>query len=262
MVRCYGEPPYTIAVVHGGPGACGSLCGVAKELSKRTGTLEPIQSQSTIEGLVEELDGQLKEHAKRPIFLLGHSWGSWLCVLYASRHQEMARGLILVGSAPFEERYVPLIAKRRMNRLTKEEQEEFQRLVCKLEGTGNADGNRCMGSLQKLVEKADYVEKISSSYVNDLHTDGEMYAAVWEQAVQLRKDGMLIDALENIRCPICVIHGRQDPHPYQGVTEALNQRGILSASHILDRCGHSPFEERAAVDEFYEHVWSFCDCYP
>lgn len=36
MIRLYGKEPYRIILVHGGPGALGSLKGFAKELNKRT----------------------------------------------------------------------------------------------------------------------------------------------------------------------------------------------------------------------------------
>lgn len=47
MVRLYGKQPYKIVLVHGGPGAMGSLKGFAKELHDRTniGVVEAIQSK-------------------------------------------------------------------------------------------------------------------------------------------------------------------------------------------------------------------------
>lgn len=56
MVGVHGSPPYRIAVVHGGPGACGSLARMAEELSQRMdqGVLEPIQAAGTLEGLTDE----------------------------------------------------------------------------------------------------------------------------------------------------------------------------------------------------------------
>lgn len=47
MVRLYGNEPYKVVVVHGGPGAIGSLKGFAKELSIRAdkGVVEAITVQ-------------------------------------------------------------------------------------------------------------------------------------------------------------------------------------------------------------------------
>ena len=47
MVRLYGNAPYKIVLVHGGPGAIGSLKGFASELNElsQTGVIEAIQSK-------------------------------------------------------------------------------------------------------------------------------------------------------------------------------------------------------------------------
>ena len=52
-LRIYGRKPYAIAVVHGGPGAPGSIAPVARELSKDMGVLEPLQTKDSLEGQIE-----------------------------------------------------------------------------------------------------------------------------------------------------------------------------------------------------------------
>jgi len=41
-LRKYGKEPFSIAVIHGGPGAGGEMAPVARELSSHWGVLEPI----------------------------------------------------------------------------------------------------------------------------------------------------------------------------------------------------------------------------
>ena len=53
--RIYGKPPFSVAVVHGGPGAPGEMKPVAEELSKNFGVIEPLQTASSVEGQIEEL---------------------------------------------------------------------------------------------------------------------------------------------------------------------------------------------------------------
>jgi len=57
--RKYGIPPYSIAVVHGGPGASGEMKPVAEELSMQFGVLEPLQTKDSVVGQVEELRNKL-----------------------------------------------------------------------------------------------------------------------------------------------------------------------------------------------------------
>ena len=48
--RVYGDGPYDVAVVHGGPGIPGAMAPVARELAADRGVLEPLQSAGTIDG--------------------------------------------------------------------------------------------------------------------------------------------------------------------------------------------------------------------
>ena len=47
MVRKHGNEPYQTVVLHGGPGAAGSVFGLAGMISKKFGVLEPIDRKST-----------------------------------------------------------------------------------------------------------------------------------------------------------------------------------------------------------------------
>lgn len=75
-LRKYGNKPYNIAAIHGGPGAPGSMGKVAKELSKVFGVLEPMQSFDSIEGQILELKNILEKYSPPKVILIGHSWGS------------------------------------------------------------------------------------------------------------------------------------------------------------------------------------------
>ena len=68
-VRKYGEPPFTVAVLHGGPGAPGYMAPVARELAQTVGVLEPLQSRQSLDEQVEELKDQLVENADGPATL-------------------------------------------------------------------------------------------------------------------------------------------------------------------------------------------------
>lgn len=77
MVRLYGNAPYSVVLVHGGPGAIGSLKGFARELSEslKIGTVEALQSKYSIAELIEELYTQIMENCVGRVVLIGHSWG-------------------------------------------------------------------------------------------------------------------------------------------------------------------------------------------
>ena len=130
MVRLYGQGPYKAVLVHGGPGAIGSLKGFAKELNDRTniGVVEAIQSKYSIDELIEELHNENQGHCPNKVTLIGHSWGAWLVALYSAKHPEQVDSTILVGSGPLEDKYVSEIGLRRMQNLSEEDGALFQRL--------------------------------------------------------------------------------------------------------------------------------------
>ncbi len=65
-VRKYGNHPYRVAVVHGGPGAPGYMATVARELAKTVGVIEPLQTKESVVGQIDELIEQLSVHADTP----------------------------------------------------------------------------------------------------------------------------------------------------------------------------------------------------
>jgi pimeloyl-ACP methyl ester carboxylesterase len=131
--RRYGSAPFRVAVVHGGPGAAGEVAAVAHELCSERGVLEPLQTERSLHGQVEELKGQLREHADPPITLIGFSWGAWLSLILAAQYPDFVNRLILIGSGPFLESYVPKIMETRLSRLSGAEGVEAKCILAALE---------------------------------------------------------------------------------------------------------------------------------
>ncbi len=252
MNRLYGMPPYVAAFIHGGPGAPGSLARAAREFARYSGkgVMEPLQSGYTIRDLIAELDTQLEEGLGpdgEKTVLVGHSWGAFLSVLYAAEHPRRVRRLVLVGCAPFEEKYVPRILQRRLERLSPAEADVFRKTLERLEN-GEAEA---LGILESLVEKTDNCARRPEEEGDALPADGRMYGQVWSEARELRLEGRLTEALKRLECPVTVIHGDIDPHPAEGVLEPLENSGAAFEKFILPHCGHSPFNERDASETFY-----------
>lgn len=252
MNRLYGTPPYAAAFIHGGPGAPGSLARAAREFARYSGkgVMEPFQSGYTLRDLIAELQSQLEEclcPEGGKTVLAGHSWGAFLSVLYAAEHPGRVRRLVLIGCPPFEEKYVPRILQRRLERLSALEADIFRKTLERLEN-GESDALKI---LEKLVEKTDNFARRRASEEQSLPADGKMYAEVWGEARKLRAEGKLTQALAHLECPVTVIHGDVDPHPAEGVTEPLENSGAAFEKFILPHCGHSPFDEQGASETFY-----------
>jgi pimeloyl-ACP methyl ester carboxylesterase len=55
-----------------------------------------------------------------------------------------------------------------------------------------------------------------------------------------------------IRCPVIAIHGEYDPHPAAGVKEPLSRECTDFRFILLSKCGHRPWIERQASEEFFD----------
>jgi alpha-beta hydrolase superfamily lysophospholipase len=104
-----GEPRASVVIAHGGAEHSGRYAWVAEQLTAAGYTVHALdhRGHGRSEGqpgyvdrfahAVEDLDRLVRE-AGPPVFLLGHSMGGCLALLYAIEHQDRLEGLIL--SAP------------------------------------------------------------------------------------------------------------------------------------------------------------------
>jgi pimeloyl-ACP methyl ester carboxylesterase len=241
-VRKHGKPPYSIAVIHGGPGATGDMRPVAEVLSQTSGVLEPYQQAFSINGLIEELKNDLRVNAQIPVVLIGHSWGAWLSMLFASAHPETVKKIVLVGCPPIKQEYVPMILKNRLSRLDPEGQIKFAGII------------RTMKDpvlLQSLLRKTDAFDPVKENAEEGIPLIQDHYRKIWNEAEEMRLTGGLMEKIKMVRCPVTAIHGDHDPHPAEGVREPLSV--VLTQFHfiLLEKCGHYPWKEKQAKDEFF-----------
>ncbi len=246
----YGEKPFTVAVIHGGPGAAGEMAPVAKELSTYRGVLEPLQTASSIEGQMEELKFVLEENGDLPIQLIGFSWGAWLSYLCAAKFPELVKKLILVGSGSFDKKYANKIQQTRLDRLKEDDRKNYHSLIEMLNNPSVKNKDDALQQLGELCTRIDTFEPIDTE-ISKIDFRADVFQSVWQEASVLRRSGRLLEWGKKIQCHVIAIHGDYDPHPAEGVQQPLaavlnNFRFIL-----LKNCGHKPWIERWAKDEFY-----------
>ncbi|MGB5100497.1 MAG: alpha/beta hydrolase [Methanothrix sp.] len=259
--RIYGISPFSVAVIHGGPGAGGEMAEVALQLCAGRGILEPLQTAPSLQGQVEELRGLLEECADLPVTLIGFSWGAWLSFILAARYPAMVKRLVLVGSGPFQEKYAQRIMQTRLSRLPERERIQIESIFAILDGTNEVDfdkKNRALSLMGEIFSRTDAFNRLDpteckSKKLDDSITpcNGDIYQSVWNEASVLRQTGELLQLGKKILCPVVAIHGDWDPHPAEGVSEPL-QATLKSFQFILlENCGHKPWTEKRAKDKFY-----------
>lgn len=252
--RKYGNPPFSVAVIHGGPGARGEMAPVGCELSSEQGVLEPLQSKTSIEGLVSELRDILDQAGYPPIILIGFSWGAWLGFMYAARYPRFIKKLILIGCGGFREEHAAQTLGTRLSRLTSTERTEVTSLINKLNDPEVRGDGAIYARIGSIFSKADAYDPIISpdKEMKSIDFKDHIFKPVWKEAEKMRSNGDLLRLGKSIQCPVIAIHGDWDPHPARGVWEPLN--GVLKDFRFIpiERCGHKPWIEREARDYFFE----------
>ncbi|MHA2296106.1 MAG: alpha/beta fold hydrolase [Candidatus Hodarchaeales archaeon] len=252
-LRKYGNAPFSVAVIHGGPGAGGEMAPVARELASDWGILEPIQTATSIDGQIKELKFVLKESGDLPVTLIGFSWGAWLSFHFAANYPAFVKKLLLIGSGPFEEKHVEKIQVTRLKRLNEEEREEYNDIIKIANDPAAGNKNSALARLGALTSKTDGYDPIA--YESDefelVKSPGDIFQRVWKEAAELRKSGKLLELGKKVKCPVIAIHGDYDPHPAEGVQKSLSL--VLKNFHfiLLENCGHKPWIERQVRDKFF-----------
>lgn len=158
--RIYGDEPYDVIVVHGGPGAPGDTAKLAKDLSQDYGIVEPLLSSRSIDGQIEELKSVIEENCDPPIRMIGHSYGAWLSLIFSKKHTQHVNKLILVASGPFESGYKSSIMEKRLKRLDEREKEELFEIFDALSNPSTFQDEEITSRLDKLMSKTDSYDMI------------------------------------------------------------------------------------------------------
>lgn len=240
MYRKHGNKP--VLVLHGGPGAIGD----ARSMAHKLGAIEMLSYGQTIEAQINEVEEVIRELSIEKPIIIGYSWGAWLAYMYASSHS--VKKVILVGCGAFEEKYLGKMQSSRLSRLTNEEQ---KRAECYFEDL-NSGRELDLSDFNYLMSKMDSVEMIGHDVLDQFDYVG--HQKLMREIRPLRRSGELLEMGRQIESEIIVIHGLEDPHPVEGVTEPFDTANIPYQLYTLDKCGHTPWHEKHAKERFYQII--------
>jgi pimeloyl-ACP methyl ester carboxylesterase len=251
--RIYGAEPYDLVLLHGGPGAPGTLETIARRLSVSFGILEPFILSLSVKEQLEELHLIVTNHSSRPLFIIGHSWGAWLSFLYASRYPELVKKVIMIGAPPFEEKYVQRIQETRFSRLTEKEKKDFiieEQQLYYLPSVSES----LSPEFTTLLTKTDVFEILPKENLFSKFFP-EVYKSVWAEGSGLRRSGRLLEYAKDIKCPVVAINGDFDPHPAEGVKDPLMKIIPNFRFNLIEKCGHYPWKEKYGKDILYRILY-------
>lgn len=251
-VRTYGTDGPEVIVLHGGPGAVGNAAPIARGLEDAFRVYEPWQRGSgptplTVARHVFDLDGTIALHCGEPPFLVGESWGAMLALAYAAEHPERVRGLVLVGCGTFDE-----VARAKLRETLRERQSAALRGELSELAASAMDADALQAELYRLTQSLYDFEPITLEDEDlDEPFDMQGHQETWEDMVRLQAEGIYPAAFAAIRCPVLMLHGDYDPHPGELVRDSLLPYLPQLQYRELPRCGHSPWAERWAREEFF-----------
>jgi pimeloyl-ACP methyl ester carboxylesterase len=193
----------------------------------------------------------IETNGENPLCLIGFSWGAWLSFMVAAHYPALVQKLILIGSGAFQEKYAANIVAERLTRLSEAERIEVLELTEKINKGGNADKDNLMLRFGGLFAKADAYAPLPHD--NEVYEfSEEINRVVWAEAREMRVSGELLSLGKQITCPVVAIHGEYDPHLAEGVREPLARVLKDFKFILLEKCGHEPWIEKYARDQFYE----------
>jgi pimeloyl-ACP methyl ester carboxylesterase len=213
--------------------------------------LEPLQTGMSLDALVDELRTVLEGEAEVPVVLVGSSWGAMFGSMFAAAHPALVRKLILIGSGPFEESYAAQIRPRRLGRLVPHKRQRAKDVLDSLDSMAADEMELPLTDLFHLFNEADAYDPVTLD-IGHIGIYVEQHLVVWEEARQVRASGQLLEMVNEVECPVVAIHGEHDPHPAAGVREPLAARLEDFKFILLKNCGHIPFIEKQAREEFLE----------
>ena len=249
-LRTYGSPPFSVVLVHGGPGGPGEMAPIARKLEQHGyGVLEPLQTKDSLQEQVTELKDVLVEHANLPVTLIGHSWGAMLSFILAAKHPELIKKLLLVASSMFKAKDAQNISKTRLARLCEEQRNHSKYLFSIIDKADNPD--ELFREIYNISYQADIYDPLPAS-CELLACQYHIFKSVWHDAEVLRESGELLALGKQIKCKVVAIHGDYDAHPATLIKASLNSVINNFAFVLLKNCGHYPWKERQACDAFYK----------
>lgn len=197
---------------------------------------------------VSDLALAARELAPDPLSILGYSWGGLLALLYSI--DVFGGGDPPVDAAAPIPRRLALIAPAP---ITRDYREDFEVELAERQGSAAVDQLRSEVVANGLRDRdhAAYRQHLFEISVAGYFADparardltpfrvtGRVQQSVWESL----GDYDVTAALSKIKCPVLIVHGREDPIPLESSRAAV-QALPIARLEVLDGSGHVPYVE-------------------
>jgi pimeloyl-ACP methyl ester carboxylesterase len=251
-LREYGEGRDMVVLLHGGPGAPGHMAPVARDIAGYR-VLEPLQRGSgavplSVQTHIDDLHEVICSPPGngQPVHLVGSSWGAMLALAYTADHPAHVRSIVLVGCGTFDEATRASFKRNLDTRLDAATKNRLQQLDAEI-----ADRDQRLRARAGLLMRA-YMHDPITSDMGIEQADARANEETWRDMLRLQAAGVYPAAFRRITAPVLMLHGVEDPHPGPAIHASLLPFLPQIEYHEFSRCGHYPWFERHARDEFFQ----------
>jgi pimeloyl-ACP methyl ester carboxylesterase len=251
QVRKYAGSDGPVVVLHGGPGAPGSLAGLATQLAPDFEVWEPLQRRSgEVPLTVDRHVADLHDIAPEPATIIGHSWGAMLGLSYAARYPAAVRALALVGCGTYDTASRGEYARRFEAKLDDAGRLRGQELRIAMErARGRVERDEVLARRGAFAAEVQAVDLLPEAE-DPVGADAAGHDETWRDVLRRQATGLEPQLFDAIESPVLMLHGADDPHPGTMIRDTL-LRHIPQLEYIgIPRCGHEPWRERHGREPF------------
>jgi proline iminopeptidase len=256
-------PP--VVVLHGGPGAHHDYLlpgfdalASGRELiyyDQRGGGRSPVERSVPVgwREHVADLEALRRHWGLERLTLAGYSWGGLLGMLYAVQCPARVERLALISPAPAwraaRDEY-----ERRFSARTMTPGLQAARAALRASGLRERDPAAHAARLFELAVAGYFHDPSRATGLTPFRITERTRAEVWQSL----GDFDLRPALRRLALPALVLHGDDDPIPWQTARETADCLG--AGFHLVKDCGHVPYVE--AFEEFVQVLDGFLPSAP
>jgi pimeloyl-ACP methyl ester carboxylesterase len=171
-----------------------------------------------------------------------------LALVYATHHPPTPAGLVLIGCGTFSQAARAEFEARRALRLTPADHARIAHIT-----EAEKDPNRRLAEWGRVMTRV-YGYDVDDGPSDLTVVDAVAHEQTWADIVRLINHGVYPAAFAAITCPVLMLHGEADPHPGHLTSDELRRHIPHLEYREFSKCGHSPWLERQARDEFFESI--------
>lgn len=255
----YGDPTAPpVLLLHGGPGASHEyllpqMLALAEEhrlvcYDQRGGGRSRHDDDRASIGWrdqVADVERIALELGISPLHIVGYSWGGLLAMLYAieaaaGRVATAPASLALIDPAPvdrqFRETFEAEFARRQAGPAVAALREELQR-----SGLKERDPEAFRHRAFELSVAGYFADPRRARDLTPFRVTGRVQQSIWQSLGAYD----ILPALQAVRLPVFVVHGREDPIPVASSQAAA--RALGTECIVLQDCGHVPYVEQPTL---------------